>query len=178
MGKKTTFGLSLDKISRLLRLTLGDRSTQDEKPGDQDPGAVLRQFLSRELPLDPVTPDSLPAVLKRPCHELAVMAGKTIGDLLFDPTTDTLVLRALKDYCKALPKHFGTETWQAVATAVYYASIANGLLFHRIKITELSSQRLGEGFEKLQEKPWVTDELKDLFRRAQAACQERESERS
>jgi hypothetical protein len=95
------------------------------------------------------------------------VARQTLRDLLLDSKTDLAVIKTLKDYGKKLVRRGGPEAKQAAATVIYYAAIASALVFHAHKITQHSCQTL------LEQKPWVPPELKDLFRRAKAACHQR-----
>ena len=67
----------------------------------------------------------------------------------------------------------GTEADQATATVVYYAAIASALLFHQRRITEHTYDKLEKAYGDLEQKDWIPSELKELFRKAKAACQER-----
>lgn len=127
-------------------------------------------MLDRELPLDPATPHSIPAVLNRPCDELLAATRRTVSQLLLDSKTDLAVMKALKDYCKALARLAGREARRTAATVIYYAAIANALVFHQHKITQHSYEKLHEAYAELEQKPWIPSELKELFKKAQAIC--------
>jgi hypothetical protein len=130
-------------------------------------------MLSNKLPLDPAIPDSLPAVLKRPCDEVLAAAGKTMSDLLLDLETDLAVIKALKTCGKQLARGGVPDAKQEAGTAIYYAAIANSLVFHQHKITEQSYEKLGQAYTRLEQKPWIPSELKNLFKKAEAICQQR-----
>jgi len=171
--EETTYGLSPERLARLLALGLQNDDDQDELLATGTPAEALRKMLARELPLDPAMPDSLPAVLNRPCEEMLAAAGQTMSDLLLDPTSDLTVIEALKDYAKKLVRQGGTEAKQAAATAIYYAAIASALVFHQHKITQHLYEKLHQAYTDLDQKPWIPSELKDLFRRADAVCRQR-----
>ena len=172
MKEETTYGLSPDRLARLLALGLQGSEKEEESPEDQSPGEVLQGMLDRRLSLDPATPDSLAAVLKRPPDEVAVGA-QTMGDSLLGSETDLEVIKTLKDYGKELVRSEGLETRKAAATAIYYAAIGSALLFHDRKITQHSYAKLQEAFADLEQKDWIPPELQDLFQRALAACRAR-----
>jgi hypothetical protein len=172
MKEETTYGLSPDRLARLLALGLQGSEKEEESPEDQFPGEVLEGMLDRRLSLDPATPDSLAAVLKRPPDE--VVAGtQTLGDSLLGSETNLEVIKTLKDYGKELVRSGGSEVRKAAATVIYYGAIASALLFHDRKITQHSYAKLEEAFADLEQKDWIPPELQDLFLRALAACQER-----
>lgn len=171
MKEETTYGLSPDRLARLLALGLQDSEKEEESPEDQSSGEVLQEMLDRELSVDPATPDSLAAVLKRPPDE--VVAGtQTLGDSLLGSETHLEVIKTLKDYGKELVRSEGSEARKAAATAIYYAAIGSALLFHNRKITQHSFEKLEEAFADLEQKDWIPPDLQDLFLRALAACQE------
>jgi hypothetical protein len=169
---RTTYGLSPERLARLLTMGLESACEERDHASDRPLAQMLRDMLARELPLDPATSDSLPALLKRPCEELSKAIGQTIGDLLLNPATDVAVIKAVKDYAKQLVRRLGPNSEQAPATAIYYAAIASALAFHRHKITQHSYEKLDKSFTELEQKPWVSLELKDLFNKARAACQQ------
>ena len=176
MEEETTYGLSPEQLARLF--TIGQQSGD----GHNNPGVgrtlsdVLHDMLKSELPLDPTSPDSLPAVLNWPPDEVLAAAGRTMSDLLLDSRTDLAVLKTLKDYGKELARRGQPGMKQAAATAIYYAVIASALVFHGHKITKYSYRSLQEAYAELEQKPWVSSGLKDLFRRALAVCRQRMGE--
>jgi len=171
--EETTYGLSPEQLARLL--TIGQQSGD----GHNNPGIgrtlseLLQEILSSDLPLDPTSPDSLPVVLNWPSHEVLAVSGQTMGELLLDHRTDLEVIKTLKDYAKELAHRGRPCSKQTVVTAIYYAAIANALVFHQHRITKYSYRRLEEAYSELEQKPWIPSELKELFRRARSACQRR-----
>ncbi len=174
MKDETTYGLSPEQLARLLAIGLPGSEAQDDTAAPPTPAEVLRDMLESKLTLDPAIPESLPAVLNRPCEEMLPAAGRTISDLLLDSKTDLSVIKAVKDYAKELARRGGTDAQEAAATTIYYAAIASALVFHGHKITRHSYEKLQEAYAELEQKPWGSSELKDLFRKALAICQERE----
>jgi hypothetical protein len=171
--EKTTYGLSPKHLARLLAIGL-EKNDGENKLGDtRTPAEELNEILSRKLSLDPATPDSITAILNRPCGELLPAAGRTIGNVLLDPATDLAIIRTLKDYGKQLVRGSDTKCKQAAATVMYYAAIASALVFHRQKISRHSCEALGKAYAELRQKPWVPSELKDFFERAGAVCRQR-----
>jgi hypothetical protein len=170
---ETTYGLSPERLARLLAIGLQSADDLNNLSTGRGPGEILMEMLTLELPLGPAVPDSLPAVLNRPCDEMLGVARQTLRDLLLDSKTDLAVIKTLKDYGKKLVRRGGPEAKQAAATVIYYAAIASALVFHAHKITQHSCQTLREAYAELEQKPWVPPELKDLFRRAKAACHQR-----
>jgi len=171
--EETTHGLSPEKLARLLALGLQGNNAQDILGSSRTPGEVLQYILANKPALDPAMPDSIPALLNRPCEEMLAVADQTMGDLLLSSTTDLAAVKTLKDYGKELVRRGGPEAEQAAATAIYYAAIAGALVFHQQKITRHPDERLLRAYRDLDQKPWIPSELKDLFERACAVCQRR-----
>ena len=175
MKEGTTYGLSPERLARLLAIGL-EKGDEEEKPsGERSVAEVLRDALSACPILDPAKLGSLPAVLNRPCAEMQAVAGRTIAELLFDSKTDLAIIRTLKEYGKELARRSGPEAEKAAVTAIYYAAIASALVFHGNKVTQHSCGALQESYEDLEQKEWISPDLKDLFKRAKAACQEKKS---
>jgi hypothetical protein len=171
--EETTYGLSPKHLARLLAIGL-EKNDGENKLGDtRTPAEELDEILSRKLSPDPATPDSIPAILNRPCGELLPAAGRSIGNVLFDPATDLAIIRTLKDYGKQLVRRSDTKSRQAAATVIYYAAIASALVFHQQKITKHRLDRLHEAYTALAGKPWIPSDLKDLFKKAEDACREK-----
>ena len=174
MKEETTYGLSPDRLARLLALGLQGSEEEEESPEELSSGEVLQTMLDRELSVDPATPDSLAAVLKRPPAEVAV-GTQTLGESLLNSETDLEVIKTLKDYGKELVRSGGSEVRKTAATAIYYAAIASALLSHDQKITQHSYAKLQGAFADLEQKDWIPSELRDLFGKAAAACERRKS---
>jgi len=87
--------------------------------------------------------------------------------------TDSAIIEALKDYGKELIRRSVTEAKEAAATLIYYAAIANALMSHQDKITQHSYEKLKEAYAELERRQWIPFDLKGLFRRAKAPCQQR-----
>jgi hypothetical protein len=156
--EETTYGLSPDRLAKLLALGLESEKDQDDLEEKRTAAEALDEMLSRKL-----SPEKVKA------------SDKTVGDLLIGADTDPSLIETLKDYGKELVRGADSETRKAAATAIYYAAIASALLSHGKKITQHSYGRLQKAYEDLEQKDWVPSDLKDLFGKAKAACQEKKS---
>jgi hypothetical protein len=173
LEEETTYGLSPEQLARLLAMGLHQEDNAESGEESTTNSDMLQDLLMSELALDPEMPESVPVVLKRPCEELSDVAGQTLSQVLLSPQTDLAVIQTMKDYGKALSRRGAGEAGRAGAIVVYYAAIASALVFHAHKITQHSYQTLREAYVELEQKPWVPPELRDLFRRAKAACHQR-----
>ena len=167
----STFDLKPERVAQLLAAGWHDDSGQaGAAAGDAEDG--LRELMTRPVSLRPALPESLAAVLERPCEEMAPHVGRAIGDLILDAETGIAELETLKDYGKQLVHHARTPPARAAATCLYYAAIAAALVRHHRKITEHSSRKLIDALADLEDRPWTPPELKQLFRAARAVCEE------
>lgn len=173
MKKESTYGLSPERLARLLAMGMQGGGAPHGSGHRLNLAGLLEDVLCRELPRDPTSPNSLPALLNWSRQNELSGAGPTIGELLFDSKTDLAVLRALKDCGKGLVRCDGPKGHEEIGDAVFYAAIASALIFHDHKITKLSYAKLHEAYTKLEQRPWILRELKEIFRRARALCDER-----
>jgi hypothetical protein len=153
--EETTYGLSPDRLARLLALGLEDKKDRADREEEQTAAEVLEEMLSNKLPPEEV-----------------LGADRTIGSLFLDPKSDLTVIKTLKEYGKELVRRADSEIQKVAATAIYYAAIASALVFHQKKITRHSYAKLQKAYEDLEQKKWIPSDLKRLLKKAKAACQE------
>jgi hypothetical protein len=156
--EETTYGLSPDRPAKLLALGLESKEDPDEIEEERTVADMLDEMLSNKLP-----------------GEEVLGADKAIGNLFLDPKSDLAVIKTLKEYGKELVRCADSEIQKAVATTIYYAAIASALVFHRTKVTQHSYGKLQKAYEDLEQKKWIPSDLKDLLKKAKAACQGRKA---
>jgi len=150
-------------------LILGRRG---EEPSSQlTEKQALHEMLGIQLTLDGSGPDLPPAVIGRPCEELRPYVGRAVGEMVLDAEAGVEVNKTLKDYARALARRSGAAPLEAAAKALYYAAIANALVFRGHKITQHSYEDLETAFETLETRPWMSPELAQLFEGARLVCQ-------
>jgi len=162
-------GLRADQLAGLLKVGTDDDVSwliEDQQPV----GDLLRAKLGEPIPLDASKPDSVPAVLERPCE--AMRAYPSLAGLLADPEADVVALRTLKDYAKTLARLSRCAAAESVTTTLYYAAIAAALVHGGVRITQHDYGSLGTYFTRLLKQPWFPDALKGLFRKAGDVCQQ------
>jgi hypothetical protein len=84
---------------------------------------------------------------------------------------DVDALVTLKDYAKELVRRSRSDVTTAVATVLYYASIASAIVLHDAKITQHDYRRLARSFVELEEQPWLPPSLLTLVAGARVICQ-------
>ena len=165
------FNLSRHQKSRLLSLGLGSKPRELSTDKVEQKADMLYDVLTRTLPVDPSVVDSLPSVVKGMSSRLHSLAGRPIGDLLKDPTTDIATIKKIKQYAKESGTSADSKDKGGIFLAVYYAAIASALLFHGKKITRHPYEDLQEFFLSFSREMWVLEEIKDLFQKAQMHCE-------
>ena len=156
-------GTDPKRLARLLSLGV-EKQTESE---------LLQERLGNPLPLDADQADPLSTIIRRFCDALASVAGKPLGQLLVDRNTDIAVIEAVKGYAKTLADRREPKTEHAVAITVYFAAIANALLFHDKKLTAHSYGSLARSFTILIDKEWMFPQLRDLLVQAREICKNR-----
>jgi len=173
MRETSTHGLRLDQMAALFSLS---RSEPDLAPCKSDPtdmATLLREHLMCPLPKGSVFCEVLITMMSGMGYDTRPLQGRCLGDLLFRRQSDAQLLQAVKDSSKAMSSALDSRSETALATTVYYASLASALANHDRKITQHSYERPDESFTLLMDKEWMASQLKELFARAQAICQKR-----
>lgn len=84
-------------------------------------------------------------------------------DLLNDPKPSPKQLEQAKSYIKMYHSDPAADLPRQIATALYYALIAAGLVRLDQRITHLEDRHLREGFEWGIEQDWMDAQLRALF---------------
>lgn len=175
MKEETTYGLKPDRLARLLGLGLEDEHLQETVPAAKTSpeceAVILAEMLRGKAPINPALADSLASALNRPAVGLVPAARRPVGDLLLDSQTDLSTIETLKDYAKELVRRGELKAVQGAATALYYATTAAALVFHRQSISRHPHAKLQAAYRELERKSWIPVELKELFEKARAVCQ-------
>jgi hypothetical protein len=171
--KSTTFGLSPEKLARLLNIGSDINETENKVDQEEKKAELLHDWLAATLPLDAVFLETLPTILQRLYQQLQPHVGETFGNLLKEPKTDILVIRKIKDYSKKLVTSAKSEAEHDAATTIYFAAIASALLFHDRKITTFSYKSLDESFSELINEKWIAKDIAGLFSKACRVCRQK-----
>ena len=155
MEKNSIYGLQREQLHRILSM---DTDIWDIAADSRAKANILQKRLGSSFSKD-FSPGS----------------DKSLVHVLLDPESDTVVLQAICDYTGKQSLSIDSEVELAVVFVLYYAAVANLLLFHDQKIDEYSYESLAESFAELLEKKWIPPELNKLFHDAQKICQDRQS---
>jgi hypothetical protein len=173
MRKDSTLGLSPAKLARLLGITLDSGTGKGRRNSIQTTSELIRAHLAGTLPFDTTVIEELPAIIGRLRHDLIAQGGKTLGEVLADPQSDLDAIKKIRQHAKRMASRRNSEAKHAVAIAIYFAAIANALIFHKTKITTHSYGSLGASFGNLAKKPWMPTELVSLFTKACRQCRKK-----
>ena len=173
MNKKTVYGLETEQLRRILSMTT-DRSKSWDAGCDDPTAAVhLKIWLDTSLLQDSPISRSFHKALQHAGYDTDSLGDKSLIQVLLNPKSDVKVLRAIRNHVKQLSSSVCNETEYIVAFAIYYAAVASMLVFHGRNICDDSYENLTVTFNDLLEKRWISQELKILFSKAQAICQEK-----
>ena len=170
MSRDSTSGLKPERLARLLGIALDADSEGSKNISARTTAELLNAHLNGQLPLDTTAVEALPVILGRLQKDLVLQEGKTLGEVLMDPESELNAIKRIREHGKKMAARKGKGAERAVAVAIYYAAIANALLFHKAKITTHSYELLEASFAKLREKPWMCSELAELFAKACKVC--------
>jgi hypothetical protein len=90
------------------------------------------------------------------------LAVPSLADVIFEPCTPIECLRVVKDGFKRWRVQSPDPHGAAVASALYYASVAAALVNHGIRISELSSESLKQAFDWMLDQAWIDPRCREL----------------
>lgn len=159
------------RLAQLLGITF-DSDDVGRMEGDEAAAELLRNCLDETWQDGPHRQaNGWVRVMRRWVGDLGRRSERLrLGDILTDPRSDLAAMRNIRRRAKrevgaALP-----EAKHAVAVTVYFAAIANALLYHGTKISTYSYEALEQSFAKLLDRPWMPARLVRLFRDAEKLC--------
>ncbi|UCF14199.1 MAG: hypothetical protein JSW59_12365 [Phycisphaerales bacterium] len=168
--EETTYGLSREKLVRILRIGSMKVDRQHVSSVQQDTADLLRQQLAQPFPSGSTLDSQAPGLSEVPCHPAALMRLETVGELLWNRGTPTSLLKRLRKLGKRLFSEGKTTSQRDAGLTIYYGAIANALISHDVRITRLPYLELRRSFGQLVDKEWIPPRLQNLFREAHEYC--------
>ena len=169
MGKNLIFGLGPKKLANLLGITL-DSDKEDRPDSNKETIAqMLEARLANPLLADTTVLQDVPLMTGRRKDDVGQYSGVPLGNVLTASESDFATIKEIRRYAKKMTRAKGSEA-EHVAVTIYFAAIANALLFHEAKITSYSYESLEISFNKLIEKSWMPRRLRELFVEAAEVC--------
>ena len=169
--KSTTYGLNPERIAELLNIAKDAESASVDT--NQDKSELIIEKLNETVPIYFSTEQNPTKKLKRLRHTIAVLSGEPIGKLLENPKTDIKLIRMIKDYGRKLSDKAESEAEHHISNTIYYAAIAHALVYHDIRITNYSYDKLMKSYDFLLEEQWIPKNLLNLFGKAIKHCKAR-----
>ena len=174
MANNWILGLGPKKLARLLGITF-----DSGKEGKHDSEQTIAQMLDARLAC-PLLPDTsalqdVPLMTDQKGDDAERYSGVSLGDVLTASKTDFATIKEIRRCAKKMTRGKGPEA-EHVAVTIYFAAIANALLFHQAKITSYSYGSLEISFNKLIEKRWMPRRLRRLFVDGARVCRNRSQE--
>ena len=173
MDKKSIYGLKREQLHRVLSVVTDQTKSWDVMCDVPSVSVHLKRWLDTPFRQESPTFHSLYEALQHSGYDTDSLGDKSLSDILSDPNAGAVVLQSLNDWARTLSLSANHEAEPAIAFAVYYATIANSIVFHERKIGTYSYESLTESFTDLLEKKWICPKLKKLFSNARETCQEK-----
>ena len=173
MEMKSIHGLEREQLQRIFSIATGQTKSWDVMCDDQMMAAHLKTWLHTPLREGSPTFDSLRDTLEHSGDDTNSLGDSSLCDILTDSNADPVLLQSMNDCARKLSLSAHNEAEHAVAFTVYYATIANAIVFQDQKIGTCSDDTLIETFTDLIEKKWIASTLKTLFSKAKDICQEK-----
>jgi hypothetical protein len=177
MDKESTYGLRIDQMAGLFAMGREEPNLADNGADRGTMAGLLRRQLASTLPKHSLLFDALLMMMDQEGYDTQSLRGRSLGDVLLDPLSDLDLLRAIKNCSKRLSHELDSEVEAALATTIYFASLASALVFHDRKITQHPYEKLDESFTELAGKTWMARQLTELFSRAREVCASKKDER-
>ncbi len=166
MASKTTYGLDLNRLKKLLSLGGEEDCPQGGRCTNKIEGHIPMEELDRPLSRMSRFLEPLAAELQNTGIHLPKAGDHqepSLLDILLQPTSPFEWICIIKDFGKRMSGDEIPENDRIVGIVLYYASIASAGLFHGKKITQSSDGKLRKAFENFSGKSWIPADLKKLF---------------
>jgi len=172
MKNESISGLEPRKIAHLVGLTLND--VQNEMGDDS---ATIGELLQIRLEEAGYSADekagAWPKAIERWLRPRRAGARRSVGEFLLDSRSPLRTIKEIRRGAKDRAARTDDDAERTVMTTIYFAAIANRLVFHGQRLTTYSHKDLCSSFEKLRAQPWMPAALVELFAKAEQACQEK-----
>ena len=172
MNRDPILGLAPRKLARILGLSV----TSDQ--GDKDLSNMeVAELLDKCLHTGVSDKDNEMTtwtdLLENLKADQETSCGTAMIDILTSSKSSLKGIRTVRKCSKQRAARNGMDPEYSVAITLYFAAIANALLFHGTKITTYSYESLEVSLNRLVSKPWMPKELGMLMAKASDLCKSR-----
>jgi hypothetical protein len=154
---QTLFMTRPEGLARILDDEATDLWTPDEMK------AMWQHQLAAPVDVDLAEVTSVRATILRSSAGLGSFGGKTFGQLFADTAAPIELLELTKEFAKETLKVSEEKQLKEIASALYYASYAAGLLRYGKLIGSMKAEELKPGFKWAQKRSWLDDSTKALI---------------
>ena len=163
---------NINGLANLWQIAAGGQIEDEQLDSNEIKSDLLISRLDSQLSENPGNADIAPVIINQIAKKLNSISGKTLRSLLFAPSTEVDTIIILKDYAKKLSRQDTTDSDYAVAIALYYAAIANAIVYHDKKITSHSNHYLLKFYSQMLEKRWLSEDVRTLYTKAKTVLSE------
>ena len=174
MEKKSTYGLKLEQLTKILSIGAGDAIPPEGFCEDEMIASQLQSQLAVPLCEDSPVLVSLSPILEQKGLRTGPLEGKSLCEIMLDEKTPLELLEAIKTVGKRVSFTVVHETESSVGVTLYHASIAGALVHHGEKISRSSYEDLGDNFDLLIGKKWMLTELTEMLTKARDICRQKQ----
>jgi len=157
----SVFEVAPGKVAQLMAATEGGEGGWQP----EELGAILRHQLAAPLDWEATRAPRELAAASAPARP-APAEIRTLDELFHHPSPPVELLRLTKDFAKANREHPSGALPPAVATVIYFASIAVARVRLGARITSLDDDAVRAGCEWVLAQAWVDEQARELFRAA------------
>ena len=175
MNNDSTLGMSPERLALLFGVTLESGFDEEKENSIHSISELIQAHLAGTLPFYTNVIDELPTIIGRLGKDSAPRARKSLGEVLTDPKSDLGTIREIRRYAKRMSSRKSSKAEYSVAISIYFAAIANALIFHNVKITRHSYESLDNSFTKLIDKSWMPTKLRHVLAEARKVCRSKGS---
>ena len=162
-------------VARLLGIALDPKHADQGRP-DEGMAELLQARLAAPWLPDHARQRAWPKLVRQWLRKNGSDEQKAIGEILLDSRAQLSTIKEIRNRAKIQVARENSEPEQAVMTTLYFAAIANALVYRGAKITTYSYASLESSFEKLIRKVWMPADFVELFRRAATGCRDDRSQ--
>ena len=128
--------------------------------------AMWQHQLATAIDIDLGGVTSVRATILRSSPQARSFEGKTFRDLFARPDAPIELLELTKEFAKQTVKDSEETQLKEVASALYYASYAAGVVHYRKSIGSMKDNELVPGFNWALKQTWLDDQTKKLIAEA------------
>ena len=116
----------------------------------------------------------LPDHLSVLCDISGISKTETFKSVIKNDKAELGLLVKIKDYFKRLSSNSVNDVEYQIYISIYYAAIANALLYHNEKISSHSYEELASSYTRLLKEDWLPNYIVKLYRDALTYCTEKQ----